>query len=151
MSNDLNQCNFIGRLGQDVESRFLPNGDEVVNFSIAVGESWQDKQGEKQERTEWIRVVAFRGLAGVCSKYLSKGSKVFVSGKFKTRKWQAQDGTDRYSTEIVANDMQMLDTRSSDDSGQQNPTPQQSAPPAQNAPQQQQPQGFDDFDDSIPF
>ena len=86
MSNDLNQCNFIGRLGNDPECRYLPNGDAVTNISIAVGESWKDKQGNKQERTEWIKVVAFRKLGEISAEYLRKGSKVYISGKMKTRK-----------------------------------------------------------------
>jgi len=143
MANDLNQCNFIGRLGKDVELRYLPNGDPVANFSIAVGWKSKDKEG-----AEWVSVVAFSGLAKVCGDYLRKGSRVFISGKMKTRKWQAQDGTDRYSTEIVADELQMLDSKPSDaqpaqrtDSRPQRdaqyaPTP---APPAQ------------DFEDDIPF
>ena len=117
MSNDLNRCEFIGRLGKDPESRFTPNGDEVVALSIAVGETWKNKQGQKQERTTWVPVVFFGGIAGVCSQYLKKGSKVFVAGKFRVRKWQAQDGSDRYTTEIVANEMQMLDAKGSSGSG----------------------------------
>lgn len=112
MANDLNRCEFIGRLGDDPESRFMPSGDEVVNMRIAVGKSWKDKQsGDRKESTTWVPVVVFGGLAGVCSKYLKKGAKVYVAGEFRVRKWQAQDGTDRYSTEIVASDMQMLDSR----------------------------------------
>lgn len=104
--NDLNQCNFIGRLGGDVETRYLTNGDAVVNFTIACG--WKSKDSEG---AEWVRIVAFGKLAGICSEYLSKGSRVFISGRIQTRKWQDQQGNDRYTTEIIANQMQMLDSK----------------------------------------
>jgi single-strand DNA-binding protein len=178
MANDLNQCNFIGRLGQDVELKYLPSGEAVANLSIAVGESWKDKQtGAKQERTEWIRAVAFGKLADIMGQYLTKGSKVFIGGKMRTRKWQDQSGADRYSTEIVVKDMQMLDSKNESAVNQghqvarQQPAQQPSqAPqqqqyqqpaPAQQAPRQMPPQGdnrapqqqatpTDDFDES-PF
>jgi single-strand DNA-binding protein len=108
MANDLNCCSFIGRLGNEPETKAMPNGDMVTNISIAVGESWKDKNGQKQEATEWVRVVAFRKLAEIIGQYLGKGDLVYISGKMKTRKWQDQSGNDRYSTEIVANNMQML-------------------------------------------
>jgi single-strand DNA-binding protein len=140
MANDLNQCNFIGRLGQDVELKYLPSGEAVANLSVAVGESWKDKNsGAKQERTEWIRAVAFGKLADIMGQYLTKGSKVFIGGKMRTRKWQAQDGTDRYSTEIVVKDMQMLSSKP--DNQQQAPAQHtQSAPQQQQAPNQYQQQ-----------
>ncbi len=136
MSNDLNLCQFIGRLGNDPEQKAMPNGNAVTNMSIAVGEQWKDKNtGQKQEATEWVRVVAFGKLAEIMGQYLNKGSKVYVSGKMKTRKWQDQSGNDRYSTEIIAKDMQMLDNRP--DSAPQQRAPQQSAqqPAPQQAPQ----------------
>jgi len=143
MSNDLNQCNFIGRLGADVETRYMPNGNAVANFRIAVGRKWKDKQsGEVREETQWVRIVAFNRLADICSQYLKKGSQVFVSGSFKERKWQDQQGQDRYTTEIVADQMQMLDGQRNNQGGGQQQQPQQ-----QQAPQQQG--GFED--DSIPF
>lgn len=114
MSNDLNRCEFIGRLGADPEVRHLPSGDMVANIRIAVGSQWKNKQGEKQEATEWVPIVFFGKLAEVVEKYLKKGAKVYVSGRFKTRKYQAQDGSDRYSTEVVVDitgHMQMLDGR----------------------------------------
>lgn len=117
MSKDLNLCQFIGRLGQDPEIRHMPNGDPVANTSIAVGDDYKDKNsGQKVEQTEWVRVTFFRGLAEVVGKYLNKGSRIYVSGKMKTRKYQGQDGQDRYTTEIVANEMQMLDSRESSNS-----------------------------------
>lgn len=105
----LNQCNFIGNLGRDPETRFMQNGDPVCNFSIACSESWKDKNtGEKKESTEWVNIVIYGKLAEVCGQYLKKGSQVFISGKLKTRKWQDKDGNDRYTTEVHANDMKML-------------------------------------------
>lgn len=108
MASDLNQCNFIGRLGRDPETRYMPNGDAVTSFSIAVGESWKDKDsGEKKESTEWVRCVAWRKIGEICGEYLKKGQQVYINGKMKTRKWQ-KDGQDHYSTEIVVEQMQML-------------------------------------------
>jgi len=113
MANDLNYCSFIGRLGKPVELRYMPDGKAVTSFSIAVGESWKDKtSGEKQERTTWVPIVAFGKLAEIMGEYLKKGSKIFVAGKLQVRKWQDKDGNDRWTTEIIANSMQMLDTRS---------------------------------------
>ena len=141
MARDLNQCNFIGRLGKDVELRYAASGDAIANFTIAVGESWKDKQtGQKQEKTAWVPIVMFGKLAEIAGQYLQKGSKVFISGKFQTRKWQDQSGADRYSTEVVVDgfsgQMQMLDAKPE---GGQNPVSQQApqqAPQAQRAPQQ---------------
>ena len=149
MANDLNQCTFIGRLGKDPETRYLANGDAATNFSIAVGESWKDKQGQKQERTEWVNVSCFGRIAEICGEYLRKGSKVMVSGKMKTDKWQDQSGNDRYTTKIMLRDMNMLDSRTEGQPAQAPQQPQQQSqqqqqPPqrkaAQQAPQQQQPQ-----------
>ena len=98
----LNQCQFIGNLGKDPEIRTTQNGAKVANFSLAVSESWKDKSGQKQERTEWVNVVVWSdGLVGVIEKYLSKGSKVFISGKMQTRKWEDKSGATKYMTEIV--------------------------------------------------
>jgi len=98
----LNTCTFIGNLGADPEIRAFPNGDKVANLRLAVTEKWKDKtSGERKERTEWVQVAVFGPLAGVCEQYLRKGSKVFISGKLATRKWQDKNGNDRYSTEIV--------------------------------------------------
>lgn len=98
----LNQCQFIGNLGKDPETRPFQDGNKVTNFSVACSEKWKDKNtGERREKTEWVNVAAFGPLAGIAEQYLRKGSKVFVSGKMQTRKWQDQSGQDRYSTEIV--------------------------------------------------
>ena len=150
MSNDLNQCQFIGRVGKNVESRFMPDGKMVVNFSIAVGSQWKSKDGEKQESVEWINLVAFDKLAEICSKFLVKGTKIFASGKMKTRKYQDKEGKDRYATEVIVNEMQML-------SGKQDGQTGNSAPAAQNKPAgstTSKPgtgQSFNNFDDDIPF
>lgn len=143
MSNDLNQCQFIGRVGKNVESRFMPDGKMVVNFSIAVGSQWKSKDGEKQESVEWVNLVAFDKLAEICSKFLVKGTKIFASGKMKTRKYQDKEGKDRYTTEVIVSEMQML-------SGKQDGQTGNSAPAAQNKPAPVKSGDFD-FDDSIPF
>lgn len=151
MARGINKVILIGNVGQDPEVKYLPSGGAVTNISVATSETWKDKNtGQPHERTEWHRVVLFNRLGEIAGEYLRKGSKVYIEGSLRTRKWQAQDGTDRYSTEIVASEMQMLDGKSNDD--QSAPAPQQSSPSAQ--PQQPAPQpqaGFDNFDDYIPF
>lgn len=148
MSN-LNQCNFIGRLGQDPEVRYMPNGDAVANFSIAISEKFKDKQGQQQEKTEWVKLTAFRRTAEVVGEYVKKGQLVFITGKVQTRKWQNQEGKDQYTTEFIVNQMQMLGGKSESASGQG----QQQAPRQQQRPHQAPQQVVDvDFDDSeIPF
>ena len=162
----LNQCNFIGRLGNDPEVRYMPDGKAAANISIGCSEKWKDKQtGEQKERTEWVRGSAFGKLAEIMGEYLRKGSLVYISGKMQTRKWQDQSGQDRYSTEIVINDMKMLSSKSENQGQQapqqqggwgqpQQPQPQRQAPTSQQPPQQAQPQYNEppmDFDDEIPF
>ncbi len=118
MSNDLNQCNFIGRLAKEPEVRAMQSGDNVTSFTIAVGSSWKSKQtGEKQESTEWINIVCFKGLASVAGSYLHKGDKVFISGNMKTRKYTDKQGVDKYITEIVAKDLQMLGSKPNQEGG----------------------------------
>jgi single-strand DNA-binding protein len=113
MARGINKVILIGNLGRDPEVRYTPNGGAIANVTIATSENWKDKQtGEMQERTEWHRVVFFGRLGEIAGEYLRKGSKVYVEGRLQTRKWQDQQGQDRYSTEVVANDMQMLDSRS---------------------------------------
>ncbi len=135
----------------------MPSGGAVTNISIATTDSWTDKSsGQKQERTEWHRVVFFNRLAEIVGEYLKKGSQVYIEGSLRTRKWQDQNGQDKYTTEIVAREMQMLGSRAGGSSDfQQKSAPQQSSAPAsQNAPEQQTsapPQNFDNFDDDIPF
>ena len=158
MAKGVNKCIFIGNLGADPETRYTPRGVAVTNIRIAVSETWKDRQsGEQQERTEWVRVVGFNRLAEIMGEYLQKGSQVYVEGRMQTNKWQDQQGNDRYTTEIIANDMQMLGGRGGGGGGgapggggsgqrgggggQQGGGNQQggSQPPA------------DDFDDDIPF
>ena len=111
-SRGINKVILVGNLGADPETRFLPSGGSVTNIRIATSESWKDKQtGQQQERTEWHRVVFFNRLAEIAGEYLRTGSKVYIEGSLRTRKWQGNDGQDRYTTEIVANEMQMLDSR----------------------------------------
>lgn len=104
----VNKCIFIGNVTKDPEIRYAPSGDGIANFSIAVNESWKDKNGQKQERVEFINVVAYRKLAEIIGEYLRKGASVYIEGKMQTRKWQTKDGQDRYTTEIIADTMQML-------------------------------------------
>ena len=112
MARGINKVILIGNVGQDPEVKYMPSGGAVTNISVATSESWKDKNtGQQQERTEWHRVVFFNRLGEIAGEYLRKGSKVYIEGSLRTRKWQAQDGTDRYTTEIVANEMQMLDGR----------------------------------------
>jgi single-strand DNA-binding protein len=118
MARGINKVIIIGNIGQDPEVKYMPSGGAVTNVSIATSETWKDKAtGQPQERTEWHRVVFFNRLGEIAGEYLKKGSKVYIEGSLRTRKWQAQDGTDRYTTEIVANEMQMLDGRSDNQNG----------------------------------
>ncbi|MDT8880864.1 single-stranded DNA-binding protein [Halomonas saccharevitans] len=112
MARGINKVILIGNLGQDPEVRFTPSGTAVANLNLATSDTWMDKQsGQRQERTEWHRIVLFNKTAEIAQQYLKKGSKVYIEGRLQTRKWQDQNGQDKYSTEIVANDMQMLDGR----------------------------------------
>ncbi|MDR7090681.1 MULTISPECIES: single-stranded DNA-binding protein [Cellvibrio] len=112
MARGINKVILIGNIGQDPEVKYMPSGGAVTNVSVATSETWKDKNtGQPQERTEWHRVVFFNRLGEIAGEYLKKGSKVYIEGSLRTRKWQAQDGTDRYTTEIVASEMQMLDGR----------------------------------------
>jgi len=155
MARGINKVILIGNLGKDPEVKYMTSGEAVTNITVATSEGWKDKStGEQVEKTEWHRVVFFRRLAEIAGEYLKKGSKVYIEGKLQTRKWQGQDGQDRYTTEIVANEMQMLDGR-----GGSAPM---NAPSSSAKPQQQQPAmaseaasapsgGYADFDDDIPF
>ena len=145
-----NNCRFIGRLGRDPETRYTASGDAVTNFSIAVDESYKGKDGSKVDKTEWVSCVAWRKLGEICGQYLKKGTLVAVSGKMQTRKWQDQNGQDRYTTEILLEEMKMLsskgDSASSDDAGYSPPA----SPPTRH--QAPAPAPVDaDIDDDIPF
>ena len=160
----INKVILVGNLGNDPETRFMPSGGAVTNVSLATSETWKDKQtGQPQERTEWHRVVFFNRLAEIAGEYLKKGSKVYVEGSLRTRKWQDQSGADRYTTEIVAAEMQMLDSRGDGmnsgmgggysqpgDTGYSAPSSPQAPQRAPSSPSQP-PADFPDFDDDIPF
>ena len=140
MANDLNQCNFIGRLGADPDSRYLSNGDAVCNFRIAVGWKGKDKEG-----AEWVPCTAYGKLAEICGEYLRKGSQVFVSGRFITRKWQDKDGNDRYTSEINLDRMQMLGSKAGSD------TDRPAAPSRETASRPAPSGGVADMESDIPF
>jgi len=149
----INKVILVGHLGNDPEVRYSANGAAIANISLATSESWKDKQtGEQNERTEWHRVVMFNRLGEIAGEYLRKGSLVYIEGKLQTRKWQDKDGQDRYSTEVVANEMQMLGGRG--EGGQQNQAPQQNNQPPQpaNAPRtNSNGTPAPGFDDDVPF
>lgn len=117
-SRGVNKVILVGNLGTDPEVRYMPNGNAVANLSLATSESWKDQQGQMQERTEWHRLTMYRRLAEVAGEYLRKGSQIYVEGKLQTRKWQDQQGQDRYTTEIIVDQMQMLGGRTQDGMGQ---------------------------------
>jgi single-strand DNA-binding protein len=169
MQRGINKVILIGNLGADPDTKAMPSGDSVTNLSIATSEGWKDKSGQQQERTEWHRVVMFGKLADIAAQYLRKGSKVYIEGKLRTRKWQGQDGQDRYTTEVVVDingQMQMLDSRGD---GQQAQEPDYRGHQASNQPNptyghdsrtnpnrtekstMAPPAGGDIFDDDIPF
>lgn len=148
----VNKVILIGNLGKDPETRYMPNGDAVCNITVATADTWKDKNtGEKKEATEWHRIVFFRKLAEIANQYLRKGAPVYVEGSLKTRKWQDQSGQDRYTTEIVADTMQMLGGKRD---GEQS-APRSEGAPAQNqqrsAPAQNSGGGFAGMEDDIPF
>ncbi len=146
MARGINKVILVGNVGGDPETRYMPSGSAVTNITIATNETWKDKQtGEKKERTEWHRVALFNRLAEVAAEYLRKGSQVYIEGKLRTRKWQGKDGQDRYTTEIIASEMQMLGGRSGSGGGANFGDDDQGGG---NAPPQP---GPDDFDDDIPF
>lgn len=131
----VNKVIVLGNLGKDPELRHLPNGDAVCNFSLATTESWKDKDGNKQDKTEWHNVVIFRKLAEIAGEYLKKGRPVYIEGRLQTRKWQDKEGKDRYTTEIVADQMQMLGSREE----------------AKEVSKTSAPANFDDMESDIPF
>jgi single-strand DNA-binding protein len=163
----VNKVILVGNLGRDPEVRYMPNGEAVCNFSIATTDSWKDKAGAKQERTEWHNIVMYRKLAEIAGEYLKKGRPVYVEGRLQTRKWQTKEGQDRYTTEIIADQMQMLGGREGgsanasydgggmdqssgmDDSSYSQAPAKQTNAPAKAAPAAGN--NFDDFEDDIPF
>ena len=152
----VNKVILIGNLGRDPETRYMPDGGAITNISVATTDVWKDKNGDKQEKTEWHRVAFFGKLAEIAGEYLKKGSQVYVEGRLQTRKWQDKDGADKYTTEIVANAMQMLGSRQGMGGG----APDRAEPPSERESGAAKPAGkpaakaggkFDDFEDDIPF
>ncbi|OEC40637.1 single-stranded DNA-binding protein [Pseudomonas sp. 1D4] len=164
MARGVNKVILVGNVGGDPEVRYMPNGNAVTNITLATSESWKDKQtGQQQERTEWHRVVFFGRLAEIAGEYLRKGSQVYVEGSLRTRKWQGQDGQDRYTTEIVVDingQMQLLGGRPGNDGDSAPRAPRPQREPQQSAPRESRPApqpaaqpapDYDSFDDDIPF
>ncbi|MAR60448.1 MAG: single-stranded DNA-binding protein [Gammaproteobacteria bacterium] len=144
MARGINKVIIVGNLGADPDSRAMPSGNAVTNISVATSESWNDREtGEKQEKTEWHRVVFFNRLAEIAAQYLKKGSQVYVEGKLQTRKWEDKEGNERWTTEVVANQMQMLGDRMSNDMSNDNASSSQSSSDNDFS--------TDEFDDDIPF
>ena len=153
----VNKVILVGRLGRDPETRYIPNGDAITNFSLATDEQWRDRNGERQTRTEWHNITLFGKLGEIASQYLRKGSQVFIEGKIQSRKYTGKDGIERTAYDIIGNEMKMLGNRNDGyDSGNNNAAPPTSNPPPA-APRRQPPQQtpttppIDDIDDSIPF
>ncbi len=144
MARGVNKVILVGNLGNDPDTRYMPSGSAVTNISVATNESWKDKQtGEQKDRTEWHKVAMFGRLAEIAAEYLRKGSQVYIEGKLRTRKWQDQNGNDRWTTEVIADEMQMLGGRAGSGAPAMDEAPSPSAPPPSG--------GSDDFDDDIPF
>lgn len=140
----LNLCQFIGNVGK-IESRYLSNGDQVVNLSLACNENYKDKNGEKQERTEWVNATIYGKLAEIADKYVTKGKQIYISGRMQTRKWTDKNGVDRYATEIVVSDLKMLGQKSSDGAAES------AAENSKPSNVHKLPGGFEAMDDDIPF
>lgn len=134
----VNKVTIIGNLGKDPELKFMPNGDAVCNFSVATTDTWKDKDGAKQERTEWHNIVMYRKVAEIAGEYLKQGSSVYLEGRLQTRKWQTKEGQDRYTTEIVADLMQMLGKKSEGEQTNSKPAAKKDLP-------------IDDIDSDLPF
>ena len=154
-SRGVNKVILVGNVGNDPEVRYMPNGNAVANISIATSDSWKDRNtGEQQERTEWHRVVFFNRLAEIVEQYVKKGTKLYLEGRLQTRSYE-QDGVKKYSTEIVANEMQMLDSRGAagmnQEFGDQSNVPSSPAQDSGQNSEQQASANFDNFDDDIPF
>ena len=149
MAKGINKVILVGHLGRDPEVRYTPSGGAVANITLATSDAWKDKHsGQSQERTEWHKIVFFNRLAEIVEQYLKKGALIYVEGRLQTRKWQDQSGNDRYTTEIVANEMQMLSDRSSTSKAPADPSGPSSVPSGATG---SAPVGNQDFDDDIPF
>ena len=152
MARGINKVILVGNLGKDPETRYMPSGKAVTNFSIATSESWKDKQtGEQKEQTEWHNIVMYDRLAEIAAEYLRKGSQVYVEGRLRTRKWQDKEGRDRYTTEIIANEMQMLGGRGGAGGGVGTESRAEPRPAAPAAERGAAAPARDEFDDDIPF
>jgi single-strand DNA-binding protein len=154
----VNKVILMGNLGRDPEVRFMPNGDAVCNFSIATTDSWKDKAGERQEKTEWHNIVMYRRLAEIAGEYLKKGRPVYLEGRLQTRKWQTKEGQDRYTTEVIADSMQMLGGRDGAPAQESQSSSQPEArdefdqtPSRNNQSGSSNSSSFDEFEDDIPF
>ena len=134
----VNKVTIIGNLGKDPELKFMPNGDAVCNFSVATTDTWKDKAGEKQERTEWHNIVMYRKVAEIAGEFLKQGSSVYLEGRLQTRKWQTKEGQDRYTTEVVADSMQMLGKKSEGEQTNSKPAAKKDVP-------------IDDIESDLPF
>ncbi|MEK6735115.1 MAG: single-stranded DNA-binding protein [Pseudomonadota bacterium] len=145
----VNKVILIGNLGKDPETRYMSNGDAVTNITVATTDTWKDKNGEKQEKTEWHRVTFYRKLAEIAGEYLKKGRPVYIEGRLETRKWTDKAGVERYTTDIIASDMKMLGSRSGSGSFESSDKEEDSAPGQ--TPPMKSGGGFDDMDDDIPF
>jgi single-strand DNA-binding protein len=146
----VNKAIILGNLGKDPETRYMPNGEAVTNLTIATTESWKDKSGAKQEKTEWHNIVAYRKLAEIIGEYVKKGSSIYIEGRIQTRKWQDKEGKDRYTTEIIADSMQMLGGKQSNADASTG-TPQRQDAQSNDKESTPVPGNFDEFDDDIPF
>lgn len=149
----VNKVILIGNLGKDPETRYMPNGDAVTNITLATTETWKDKNGEKQEKTEWHRVTFYRKLAEIAGEYLKKGRPVYVEGRLETRKWTDKAGAERYTTEIIASDMKMLGSKPGSGSYDAGDREESSSAPSTSSSKTatRSSSGFDDMDDDIPF
>ncbi len=154
----VNKVILVGNLGRDPETRYMPDGGAITNFSIATTDTWKDKSGEKQEKTEWHRISTFQRLAEIAGEYLKKGSQVYIEGRLQTRKWTDKDGVEKYTTEIIADKMQMLGSRQgmgSDGGGGDSARSSSGGAPSGAAKPAASAKGgaakFDDFEDDIPF
>lgn len=138
----VNKVILLGNLGKDPETKYMSNGEAVTNITLATTETWKDKNGEKQEKTEWHRVTFYRKLAEIAGQYLKKGSQVYIEGRLETRKWTDKSGVERYTTEIIAHEMKMTGSK---------PGQSEQRQPEKAAPKQNSGSGFEDMDDDIPF
>jgi len=147
----VNKVILIGNLGKDPETRYMSNGDAVTNITLATTDTWKDKNGEKQEKTEWHRVTFYRKLAEIAGEYLKKGRSVYVEGRLETRKWTDKNGMERYTTDIIATDMKMLGNRPGSGSFESSPDHEEDSAVSSRPSSTKSPSGFDDMEDDIPF